>query len=27
LHRVSQHACQSHPLPARMGWKIFTYAP
>jgi glycosyltransferase involved in cell wall biosynthesis len=27
LHRVSEHACQSHPLPSRMGWKIFAYAP
>jgi SAM-dependent methyltransferase len=27
LHRVSERACQAHPLPTRMGWKIFAYAP
>jgi ADP-heptose:LPS heptosyltransferase len=27
LHRVSERACQSHPLPSRMCWKIFAYAP
>jgi hypothetical protein len=26
LHRAMQHACQSHPLPTRMGWEIFVYA-
>jgi ADP-heptose:LPS heptosyltransferase/glycosyltransferase involved in cell wall biosynthesis len=27
LHRVAQQACQAHPLPARMNWKVFVYAP
>jgi glycosyltransferase involved in cell wall biosynthesis len=27
LHRVAQRACQSHPLPARMGWNVFLYSP
>jgi len=27
LHRVSERACQIHPLPSRMNWKIFAYAP
>ncbi len=27
LHRVVQRICQDHELPARMGWKMFVYAP
>jgi 2-polyprenyl-3-methyl-5-hydroxy-6-metoxy-1,4-benzoquinol methylase len=27
LHRISERACQSHPLPVRMDWKLFVYAP
>lgn len=27
LHRVAERACRRHELPARMGWKVFVYAP
>jgi ADP-heptose:LPS heptosyltransferase/SAM-dependent methyltransferase len=27
LHRISERACQTHWLPARMDWKLFVYAP
>jgi ADP-heptose:LPS heptosyltransferase/2-polyprenyl-3-methyl-5-hydroxy-6-metoxy-1,4-benzoquinol methylase len=27
LHRLVQRACQNHPLPAAMRWKIYVYAP
>lgn len=27
LHRLAQRACQAHPLPARMRWQVYVYAP
>lgn len=27
LHRIAQRTCQTHPLPSRMGWEIYVYAP
>ena len=27
LHRAMQEVCQRHPLPARMHWELFVYAP
>lgn len=27
LHEVLQCACQNHPLPSKMGWRIVLYAP
>jgi 2-polyprenyl-3-methyl-5-hydroxy-6-metoxy-1,4-benzoquinol methylase len=27
LERLAERACQRHELPARMGWKVFVYAP
>ena len=27
LHAALESACQRHPLPARMGWEVFLYAP
>ena len=27
LHRIAERACRTHPLPARMRWEIFAYAP
>ena len=27
LHRVAAAACERHPLPKRMGWKLYVYAP
>jgi 2-polyprenyl-3-methyl-5-hydroxy-6-metoxy-1,4-benzoquinol methylase len=27
LHRIAERACQAHPLPSRMGWQIYLYAP
>lgn len=27
LHRVAERACRTHPLPTRMGWEVFVYAP
>lgn len=27
LHRVAQEFCRRHPLPQRMGWKLYLYAP
>jgi glycosyltransferase involved in cell wall biosynthesis/SAM-dependent methyltransferase len=27
LHRVVERLCQQHPLPQRMGWEIFLFAP
>jgi glycosyltransferase involved in cell wall biosynthesis len=27
LHRTLQRLCQENPLPARMGWQLFVYAP
>ncbi len=27
LHRVVERACQTHPLPAKMAWKVFVYSP
>ncbi len=27
LHRVAERACQRHPLPSKMNWKVYLYAP
>ena len=27
LHRVVERSCQTHPLPAKMGWNVFVYSP
>jgi 2-polyprenyl-3-methyl-5-hydroxy-6-metoxy-1,4-benzoquinol methylase len=27
LHRLGAERCQSHPLPRRMGWRVYVYAP
>jgi hypothetical protein len=27
LHRTAAHACQRHPLPQKMGWTLYVYAP
>jgi ADP-heptose:LPS heptosyltransferase/2-polyprenyl-3-methyl-5-hydroxy-6-metoxy-1,4-benzoquinol methylase len=27
LHRMVERTVQAHPLPARMGWNVFVYAP
>ena len=27
LHAALESACRRHPLPARMGWEVFLYAP
>ncbi|HEX8903210.1 MAG TPA: hypothetical protein VF771_00035, partial [Longimicrobiaceae bacterium] len=27
LHRIAQRCVQEHPLPRRMGWEIFLFAP
>jgi SAM-dependent methyltransferase len=27
LHRIAECAIRTHPLPVRMGWKIFAYTP
>jgi hypothetical protein len=27
LHRIAERRCQEHPLPRRMGWEIFLFAP
>jgi hypothetical protein len=27
LHRLGAERCQRHPLPTRMGWKMYVYAP
>ena len=27
LHAMLENACQNHPLPSKMGWKLFLYSP
>src|SRR5262249_3752849 len=27
LHRIVERSCREHPLPVRMGWGIYVYAP
>ena len=27
LHRIVEGQCRAHPLPTRMGWEIYVYAP
>jgi glycosyltransferase involved in cell wall biosynthesis len=27
VHRIAERLCRTHPLPSRMGWKLYLYTP